>query len=50
MIMEAWGFRPINFTLKSALNFLFNSLAVLVRHSQTKNVFGSTLNPSNRLL
>ena len=35
-IMQFWAFLPKNTTLKPASNFLHNSLAVLVRHSQAQ--------------
>ena len=35
-IVEVWGFQSINIAQKPASNFLFNSLAALVRHSQAQ--------------
>ena len=35
-IMEVWGFQPKYITKKPAAHFLFNSLAVLVSHSQAQ--------------
>jgi len=35
-IKEVWGFQPVNITQKPASHFLFNRLAVLVRHSQAQ--------------
>ena len=49
-IMVVYGFLHNNITQKPASHFLYNSLAVLVRHSQAQNVFRLTLSPSNTLL
>jgi len=46
-IMKVWGFHPKNITKKPASYFLFNSLAILVRHSQAKKCL--QINP-NKLL
>ena len=35
-IVEVWGFHPNNITQKPASHFLFNNMAVLVRHSQAQ--------------
>ena len=37
--MVVWGFLPNNVTQKPASQFLYNSLAVLVGHSQTQKSF-----------
>ena len=44
-IMQFWAFLPKNITLKPASNFLHNSLAVLVTHSQAQKCLQSDPKP-----
>ena len=50
-ITEVWGSQPKNIIQKPASQFLFDSLAVLVRHSQAQKMSSDkTLNPFQQVV